>query len=452
MNSSTHPFYNELPVKDLIPGMYVVAISYTKKNITIKSEGYILKKESVAKLITAGVKSVKVDPKKQKKLEAIDKVFSDVPPISESDIENDLDTHTDDSSITEEEIDSPTSQSIKGYIAPNKSLEKSNVEENSTLEENKTPIDQELFKANKLYENAKSIQNRIIKSLKADRALDINPLEKTTNEMVDSIFRNQDALSCMSQLRDKNSYLVDHALNCSILMSIFAKHLGLAPKIIQELSLGAFLHDLGKVHIGDLILNKAGSLSSEEFSQIQTHVNKGLKTLEDSPNISHIAMTLIKEHHERLDGSGYPMGLKGDEISKYGRMMAIVDSYDAMTSDRAYKTSMFPIQAFKNLLSKSPSQYDEELVNEFIKCLGVYPVGTLVKLTSGKLGIISQLNSGKPLTPCVRVFYNTRLNQAIGIKEVDLSKPKNDDQIDCCIKPEDFNLNLLGFFQAAFIN
>lgn len=427
-----------IPINELIPGMYVVAISYRKKNITIKSEGYILKQESVDKLIKAGIKSVIVDPTKQKKLESIDKVFSDVPPISENDIENTLENGN-----NEESAETPNAKNIKGYSAPDVTLY------------NKEPsvsIDQELLKANKLYDNAKSIQEKIIKSLRAHKTLNVKQLEENTNKMVDSIFRNQDALSCMSQLRDKDSYLVDHALNCSVLMSIFAKHLEIDANIIQELTLGAFLHDIGKVRIDDSVLNKPGELTEQEFDEVKTHVSHGLKILEDSPNISNIAMTLVREHHERLNGLGYPMHLIGDDISKYGRMMAIVDSYDAMTSDRPYKKGVFPIQAFKKLLRKCPDYYDEALVNEFIKCLGVYPVGTLVKLTSGKLGIISQLNSGKPLTPCVRVFYNTRLNQAIPIQEVDLSKAKHDDHIDCCIRPEDFNLNLLGFFKSAFIN
>ena len=159
---------------------------------------------------------------------------------------------------------------------------------------------------------------------------------------------------------------------------------------------------------------------------------------------------MVTEHHERIDGSGYPKGLKADEISKYGRMIAIVDSYDAMTAERVFKTSMHPINAFKSLMAESPNAYDQSLVEQFIQCLGVYPVGTLVKLESGKLGLISKLNPYKPLQPFVRVFYNTRLNQSIPLKELDLSKKKNNDQIECCIKPQEFNLNLLGFFKAAF--
>jgi len=124
----------------------------------------------------------------------------------------------------------------------------------------------------------------------------------------------------------------------------------------------------------------------------------------------------VAEHHERLDGSGYPNSLTAKDISKYGKMMAIIDSYDAMTSDRAFKLGMAPIAAFKVLINESPALYDEALVSEFIQCLGVYPVGTLVKLNSGKLGLVCKLNPGKPLHPVVNVFYNTLLNQSIAIE------------------------------------
>lgn len=269
--------------------------------------------------------------------------------------------------------------------------------------------------------------------------------------MVDSIFRNEDALTCMSRLQTKDSYLTEHSLNVSILMSVFAKYLGIDKRVIQELTLGAFLHDIGKVMIPAEILNKRGALTVKEHKIMQSHVALGLKMLEETPSISHIAVQMVKEHHERLDGSGYPNQLKGDEISRYGRMIAIIDSYDAMTCERPYKKSVHPINAFKTLVSES-SLYDEELVEKFIQCLGVYPVGTLVKLNSGKLGLISKLNKKKPLHPHVRVFYNTRMNQAIPIKEINLSESKYKDQIDCCIKPEEFNINLLGFFKTAFID
>lgn len=389
-------------------GMYVVSI-VDDSNIEIKSEGYISQQESITQLKKARITSVVVDPSRQKKIEQIDKVFSDIKTTTKTD-----------------------KKKIKEPI--------------------KVSLDDEIKKANKLYGTAKDIQVKILDSVKLEKALKTDNISQTTDALVDSVFRNQDALSCLTRIQSKDSYLLEHSLNVSILMSVFAKYLGFEKRFIQEIALGAFLHDIGKVFIPHEILNKRGSYTEKEHKIMKSHVALGLKILEDSPDISHIAMKMVREHHERLDGSGYPKGLKGDEISKYGRMIAIVDSYDAMTCERPHKKSVHPTSAFKALITESPAQYDEELVEKFIQCLGVYPVGTLVKLNSGKLGLISQLNKRKPLHPYVKVFYNTRLSQAIPIEEINLAKCKYKDQIDCCIKPEDFNINLLGFFKTAFID
>lgn len=399
--------FQTIPVKDLVVGMYVVAIT-DSENLEIKSEGYINNANTIRQLQRANIKEVCVDPSRQKKVENIDRVLADIPSLKER------------------------------LKASRPKVEQS--------------LDQEIKHASQLYSNAKALQAKIMDSVKLEKALTIENISDTTDALVDSVFRNSDALSCLTRMQSKDSYLLEHSLNVAILMAVFAKHLGYEKRQIQEMFLGAFLHDLGKVLIPDEVLHKPAALTAKEYKIMQSHVALGVKMLEDSPEISHIAMRMVREHHERNDGQGYPKGLSKKDISKYGHMIAIVDSYDAMTSDRVYKKGMPPIKAFKILVSESPASFDEELVEKFIQCMGVYPVGTLVKLNSGKLGLISKLNPQKPLHPYVKVFYNTRMNQAIPIEEINLAQSKYRDQIDCCIKPEDFNINLLGFFQAAFLS
>lgn len=410
----------DISIEQLKPGMYVLEIFTGKSSLKIKSEGYILNYYGINKLVEAGATHLVVDPTKEKSIEKIDKVLTNIPNHSTA-------PNTEDESI--------------------KSIAK-------TLE-SLISLEQEMSKAHKLYENAKCLQTKILADIKLGKSPDIAVLQKISDSMVSSIFRNQDALSCMSKLRSKNDYLIEHALSVSILMAIFAKHLQFKDNIIKELTLGAFLHDVGMVKVPNNILDKKTDLTAEEYQRVKQHVQDGLNILEDSPGLSHVAIKLVSEHHERVDGSGYPKGLKGDDISKYGKMMAIIDSYDAMTTDRPFKPGIAPIKAFKKLMSESPKLYDEALVSEFIQCLGVYPVGTLVKLNSGKLGLVSKLNPGKPLHPVVKIFYNTRLNQAIAVEELDLCNKKiatsYKDQIDCCVKPEEFKLNLFGFFKAAFM-
>ncbi|MDG1752364.1 MAG: HD-GYP domain-containing protein [Thalassotalea sp.] len=397
-----------ITIDQLEAGMYVKSFS-DNANLNIKSEGYISCEESITQLRNAKIVSLVIVPEKQKQTVNLDNVFSEIEIIKNS-------------------------------------------KETQLNKKPEIPLDNELKKASDLYKNAKNLQSKILEQIKQEKSLPGDDIQTTTDAMVDSIFRNQDALTCMSRLQTKDVQLTEHSLNVAILMSVFAKHLNIDKRIIQELALGAFLHDIGIVLIPKEILNKKSALTTEENKIMQSHVALGIKLLEDTPSISYIAIQMVKEHHERLDGSGYPKQLKGKEISKYGRMIAIVNAYDSMTSNRPYKNSIHPINAFKALIAESPDAYDEELVEKFIQCLGVYPVGTLVKLNSGKLGLISKLNKKKPLRPYVRVFYNTRMNQAIPIEEINLSESKYKDQIDRCIKPEEFNINLLGFFKAAFID
>ena len=407
MSTNRHSSYIKIPIIELSLGMYVTSI-INNGNIELKSEGYINSPESIKKLLKAKITHVFVDPTRERHTAQVDKIFSDTP------------------------------------------IQKKSVKTNK--ENHEISLETELKKANRLYTGAKALQEEILNTIRLDRALGIDHIRETTDAMVDSVFRNQDALTCLTRIQSKDCYLYEHSLNVAILMSVFAKQLGFEQRLIKEITIGAFLHDIGKVLIPPEILNKRGTLTSKEQKIMRSHVAIGLKLLEDSPDISHIAMRMVKEHHERNDGSGYPHGLIDKEISEYGKMIAIVDSYDAMTCERPYKKSVPPISAFKTLIAESPTLYDKELVEKFIQSLGIYPVGTLVKLNTGKLGLVSKLNKEKPLLPFVKVFYNTRLNQAIPIEEINLVKSKYNDQIDCCIKPDEFNINLLSFFKNAFID
>jgi len=398
----------KISVNQLVPGMYALSVRIKGKAVSVKSEGYISSKESVQKLIKAGITHLTVDPSRQKLAKKVDKILPDI----------------------KQEVES---------LQPKKSG-------------NGISLDREMPKASKLYDDAKSLQHKILNSLTEHKTINMLEAKESTDAIVDSIFRNQDALACMTRLRIKDEYLVEHSLNVSILMTIFAKHLDFDRDIIEQLALGAFLHDIGKVLVPPEILHKPAKLTPEEYEVMKDHVNLGMQVLKESPELSSLVTEVVQQHHERLDGKGYPQQLSEQQISQFGRMIAIVDSYDAMTAERVYKAGMHPIKAFKILMKEADNGYDTTLVEQFVNCLGIYPIGTLVKLTSGKLGLISRLNKSQPLLPFVRVFYNTRLNQAIAMEEMDLSQTKHKDQIDCCIKPQEFNINLLRFFKAAFLN
>ncbi|PKG80902.1 phosphohydrolase [Colwellia sp. 75C3] len=406
MTNNPESTAQKITVDQLEPGMYVLSVRTKGKAVSVKSEGYISSKESIQKLIKAGITHLTVDPSRQKQVEKIDKILPEV----------------------------------KEKITPAKSKKTGNG----------ISLDQEMNKASKLYDDAKSLQHKILNNLTEHKTINVLEAKESTDAIVDSIFRNKDALSCMTRLRIKDEYLVEHSLNVSILMALFAKHLAFDREIIEQLALGAFLHDIGKVLVPPEILHKPGKLTPQEYDVMKSHVDLGMQVLKESPDLPELVLEVVQQHHERLDGKGYPNQLNEQKITQYGRMIAIVDSYDAMTAERVYKAGMHPIKAFKILMNDAPNSYDNTLVEQFVNCLGIYPIGTLVKLTSGKLGLISRLNTSQPLQPCIRVFYNTRLNQAIAMEELDLSQAKHKDQVDCCIKPSEFNINLLRFFKAAF--
>ena len=310
--------------------------------------------------------------------------------------------------------------------------------------------EQEMRKAKKLYDEAKTLQLKAFKDIEAGRNIDAAPFKELASGFIDSVFRNQDALACLTQMRQKDSYLLEHSINVSILMSIFAKHLGIEKKIIEQLTTGALLHDIGKIKIPDEILNKPGRFTVAEFEIMKKHSLFSKEILEEA-GLTGVAIDIAGMHHERLDGKGYPFGKKGDEISQYVRMASIVDVYDALTAERVYKAGMEPIKAFKILKDGCPDSFDGELLTKFIQCIGIHPVGTLVKLSSQKVGLVIESNPAKPLKPVVKAFYSAKHSRYTQIQNIDLSSKKKSDTIECAIKPKEYNIDLERFYKNSIL-
>jgi len=184
--------------------------------------------------------------------------------------------------------------------------------------------------------------------------------------------------------------------------------------------MAGMLHDLGKMRVPDHVLNKPGKLSDEEFAVMKDHVNLGLEVLKSTPGISQTVMQVAGEHHERYEGTGYPRGLKGAEISRPGRMAAIVDVYDAITSNRIYHRGMEPPTALTKLFEWSDHHFDPDLVQHFIQAIGIYPVGSLVRLESGRLGVVVDQGTQGLLFPVVRVVHDLFRNRRLRPFDLDL--------------------------------
>lgn len=272
-------------------------------------------------------------------------------------------------------------------------------------------------------------------------AIDLKPVLEVTRKSVDAIFNSPDSLACMVNIREKDEYLLEHSVAVSVYITIFAYHLKMSDSVIHNLSIGAFLHDIGKIKVPGEILNKPSKLTDEEFTIMKTHVNHSIDIIKKTPGISKLSLEVAALHHEKLNGEGYPFQVEGKDIHKYGRMIAICDIYDALTASRCYKEGYAHTKAFAILRELGKNNHlDAKLVDQFIQCIGVFPIGSLVQLKSKKLAIVEQRNNGNPTNPRVRSFYSIELNQYLDTQDIDLTQAG--DSILKSVRAEEFNLDM----------
>ncbi|MGB1197586.1 MAG: HD-GYP domain-containing protein [Thalassotalea sp.] len=299
----------------------------------------------------------------------------------------------------------------------------------------------ELEKAKKIFNESKKIQRRVFDDAFAGKPIDIAPIHQVTDKTIDAIFKNPDALACVINIRKKDEYLLEHSVSVSVLMTIFARFLKINKTIIQQLAVGAFLHDVGKIMIPEEVLNKPSKLTDDEFTLMKSHASHSIDIIKSTPGISAISLEVAALHHEKLDGSGYPNNVKGENITTYGRMVAICDIFDALTSHRCYKAGFSHMKSFSILKNLSESGHlDKRLVSLFINCMGVFPVGSLVQLNSNKLAIVEKRNAKDPTKPKVRSFYSAKHHHYVEAKNIDLSKAN--DFIIKGVRADDYDLDM----------
>ncbi len=277
-------------------------------------------------------------------------------------------------------------------------------------------------KAGELLSESKRLIQKVLLETFEGKAVEIAPFEDLADNMINMMWQDIDALSCMSALRNKDAYLLEHSVNVAFLLVTFGRFLQLEQSILKDLVIGGILHDIGKIKIDIDVLNKPGKLTQAEFEHIKCHQNYAIDILSGIKGLSQVSRDVCLMHHEKLDGKGYPLGLAGDEITLYGRMSCIVDIFDALTANRSYKEAMSPAAAFKILLSLTPFHLDKPLVYDFIRCVGIYPVGSLVELSNGLVGIVWTANKSEVLHPIVKCFYSVINRQYVNVKMIDLAK------------------------------
>ena len=320
------------------------------------------------------------------------------------------------------------------------------IDENKTIiprKKNKTKaeISAEVKQAIEIFNESKDIQKKLFADALSGATVDLKPVIDVTNKSVDAIFNSPDSLACMVNIREKDEYLLEHSVAVSVYLTIFAHHLKMSKKVVQHLSVGAFLHDIGKIKIPDEILNKPGKLTDDEFTIMKTHANHSIDIIKKTPGISKLSLEVAALHHEKLNGEGYPFQVEGKDIHKYGRMIAICDIFDALTANRCYKEGFSHDKAFSILRELATSNHlDSKLVEQFILCIGNFPIGTLVQLDSKKLAVVEQRNIKNPAKPKVRSFYSVKLNQYLNTQDIDLTD--TEDYIVKSVRAEEFDLDM----------
>jgi HD-GYP domain-containing protein (c-di-GMP phosphodiesterase class II) len=288
--------------------------------------------------------------------------------------------------------------------------------------ERQVSLAEEMSRAKNTFTDATKIIRGVMDDVRLGRQIELGASKAIVEKITSSVVRNSNAMMTMRRMKSMDDYTFLHSVSVCTMLTTFARAVDMDVATIHDVALGALLHDVGKMRVNLALLNKPSKLSDEEFMHMKSHVVLGSDLLRQMSGVPKMAFEPLELHHERFDGSGYPNGLVGMEISQVGRMSAIVDVYDAITSDRCYHSPLSPADAIRKLFEWSKFHFDPALVQLFVKSVGIYPIGTLVRLESGRLGIVIEQRESNLLTPVVRVVFDAKRDYYIAPENVDLSK------------------------------
>ena len=308
-----------------------------------------------------------------------------------------------------------------------------------------TSIREDLRTADKLYTEAVDYARSFMDDAKEGRSFDFNDATPLVNDLIDLVFRNDSAAAAISKLKAFDEYTYTHCINVSVLSIVLGKRLGYSREQLELIGKAGMFHDVGKSAIPSCILNKPGKLNEREMNIMRTHPIRGFQMLKDQRDIPEEVLRGALEHHEKHDGSGYPRGLKGESISEVAKLLAVVDVYDALTSKRVYKDPMPPSKVLGMMYQWRVTDFYPNIVEQFIKSLGVYPIGSFVQLSTGERGVVINHTPDDPLNPLVKIVYDRRFRQ-IPAREVDLTS-RQSLHIKDVINPDDYGIDVYRLLQ-----
>lgn len=300
--------------------------------------------------------------------------------------------------------------------------------------------EQEFGTASRVLGRSKRSVEKIFADSRLGAGVKIAKIEPVVEEISMSVLRNPHALASIVRFKNADDYTYMHSIAVCALMISFARFLKLDPALEREIGLAGLMHDLGMVAVDPEILATPGPLDATGMAAVRAHPAAGLAMLEQDGAVSDIVRAVCLEHHEKVDGTGYPAGLVGTGISLYARMAAICDVYDALTSDRPYRPAMDPAEALA-LMTEQSAHFDLELFSAFVRSMGIYPIGSLVKLESDRLAIVAEQNREDYTRPIVRAFYSTHLRKRVATEDIDLSSSYGADKIVCREHPSSWQLD-----------
>ncbi|MHB8405374.1 MAG: HD-GYP domain-containing protein [Gammaproteobacteria bacterium] len=291
---------------------------------------------------------------------------------------------------------------------------------NRTVYINSQPVEKELPVAKTVYAEANRAVEDLITKLQTDGRLDVQIVKETVEPMVESVLRNPDAMIWLARMKRYDSYMYHHSVGTSIWGITFGRHLGLDKSALYEIGLGCMLLDVGKTKLPHALLTKAGQLTETEWHVMRNHVDYSVTLLEGAGGITERNISMVRHHHERHDGSGYPDKLKENQIPTFAKIAGMADCYDAITSPRPYSKLRSPYEAVREIYSWRGTLFQAEVVEQFMQVVGVFPTGSLVELNTGAVAVVIAQNEARRLKPRVMLILDEKKKRLPQFNTVDL--------------------------------